>query len=765
MSSLEDALQQYIDALEKGKSLEQVLSEIPDEEKDLIPLLRLAAAIQETEHPQHDPEQVRRDLLGLKVEARNARRTPQKQETGFQPASLPGIVGILSAVLLLVLFGVGGFIFLQGPRDARSATLTRVNGLVEVVSERTGNNWRIVKSGDRVGAGAIVRTDAASTATLIFYDGSQVVLDANTSITLENVEGKWNREMIIRLEQTTGKSYHSVVPVTSISGQYNVSTPSATARAKGTKFVVDVEEDGRTRISVRSGEVRLSKNDTVIHLLAGQVLTATPDGSLENPAYQFTINGQLDLNETEKPSVSGMIIEVSDKTFISGEPAKGDYVNVEGRILANGQWLADEIELADAEKTELTFSGVVNAIEEASWLIGNNWVRLNENTVIGDNVSPGTVVDVTFIIQEDGSHLATRIEAIEVQPNPQSLPLLEFPVKEADIPGCALEMSVPAVLRNKATGVNDYAAGVELGYSIEKGEGYVGNITLAPFSWDQIAPGETVDFKVYFELPEWTGTSPGTEVRIRVFVADETNRPEYEVEPLTITMVSICDNEPDSSGEETAPPEIIPPTSTAEPTKPAPPTETGTPTKTGTAVPTGEIPQTGTLTPTGEIPQTGTPTPAGESSPEITVTPTGENTPSDTITPTDESTQQITVTPTGESTPAITAVPEDVATTSCPGTEPRPSAVRLSRTYNVSEEEIMDWYCGGFGFEEIDLAYSLSQQFGLDVDVIFSMRESGMEWGEIKLELLEDSDRSSDETETIPSTIPPEKVQEESEEP
>jgi hypothetical protein len=59
----------------------------------------------------------------------------------------------------------------------------------------------------------------------------------------------------------------------------------------------------------------------------------------------------------------------------------------------------------------------------------------------------------------------------------------------------------------------------------------------------------------------------------------------------------------------------------------------------------------------------------------------------------------------------------------------------LSQQYNVSYEEIMGWFCQGFGFGEIDLAYSLSLQSNTPVADIFAMRRSGLGWGEIKKKL------------------------------
>jgi hypothetical protein len=53
----------------------------------------------------------------------------------------------------------------------------------------------------------------------------------------------------------------------------------------------------------------------------------------------------------------------------------------------------------------------------------------------------------------------------------------------------------------------------------------------------------------------------------------------------------------------------------------------------------------------------------------------------------------------------------------------------------VAYEEIMGWFCQGFGFGEIDLAYELSRESGLPVASVFEMRRSGLGWGVIKQQL------------------------------
>lgn len=62
---------------------------------------------------------------------------------------------------------------------------------------------------------------------------------------------------------------------------------------------------------------------------------------------------------------------------------------------------------------------------------------------------------------------------------------------------------------------------------------------------------------------------------------------------------------------------------------------------------------------------------------------------------------------------------------------------KITDTYSmtVTYDEVMDWFCLGYGFGEIDMAYRLSVLSGVSVDEIFQMREDGMGWGQIKQEL------------------------------
>lgn len=107
----------------------------------------------------------------------------------------------------------------------------------------------------------------------------------------------------------------------------------------------------------------------------------------------------------------------------------------------------------------------------------------------------------------------------------------------------------------------------------------------------------------------------------------------------------------------------------------------------------------------------------------VTVTPSPE------VTTTDEP-------QTTEEVPTVSETPEPEKETDCTGADPHPTGQKLAQRYDdVSYDDIMDWFCQGFGFGEIDLAYSLSEKTGEPVSEIFAMKSSGTGWGEIKKEL------------------------------
>jgi hypothetical protein len=109
----------------------------------------------------------------------------------------------------------------------------------------------------------------------------------------------------------------------------------------------------------------------------------------------------------------------------------------------------------------------------------------------------------------------------------------------------------------------------------------------------------------------------------------------------------------------------------------------------------------------------------------------------------------MTITPTATITGTV--VPTD---TNCTGADPQPTGMTLAERYSVPYEEIMGWFCQGFGFGEIDLAYGLSLEYGVPVAEIFAMRDAGEGWGNIKKYLEDQVTPTPEPTKDKPTKTP-----------
>ena len=70
----------------------------------------------------------------------------------------------------------------------------------------------------------------------------------------------------------------------------------------------------------------------------------------------------------------------------------------------------------------------------------------------------------------------------------------------------------------------------------------------------------------------------------------------------------------------------------------------------------------------------------------------------------------------------------------CDGTSEtnHPEGDKLAAEYDVEYDEIIGWFCEGYGFGEIKHAYDISKLKEVPVEEVFALRASGMGWGKIK---------------------------------
>jgi hypothetical protein len=556
MNDLNELLQMSLSALENGTPLERVLAELPPEAQELAPMLRLAAATRRLPYPKMHPESVRTQRLRIS----EAKPLPRHRLPSL-PFWLTGNKSIFvlgSAVVLLVAVVLAVSFFSAGPVSARSASLVNPQGMVEVASSETGDDWHFIDSTETITQGQRLRTYSDSSVALVYYDGSRTSIGANSELTLTTLNGAWRNVLQVQFTQEAGTTTNDVVPLSG-TGFFLVNTLAGEASVHGTSFDVNVNPEGTTLFAVTHGKVEVKNPLSQVTLASGQATAALPGKSLEQPGYQFTLQGPVTSIVGDQWIVDNIAFVVTAQTDILGTYDVGDAVLVKGRILTPGNWVADSIDPAKNTNQTVSFTGVIEAMPAVPgiWLIGGMEIGVNEQTKLAGGLNVGTPVKVNAVVLPNGDKmLATKIVPLEDEEKPT-------------------------------------------------------------------------------------------------------------------------------------------------------PTATRTVTITGTAA-----------TPTSTVTPTTTVTPS--STPTLTVTVTGTLT---------------TGTPTPTMTTTSTVVPKNDNSRCDNRTQQQPEALRLAQRYHVTYDEIISWFCKGFGFGEIDLAYGLSLSSGMPVSNIFSMRSSGLGWDEIKKQL------------------------------
>lgn len=645
MNDLNETLEHLIQRLEKGASLQNVLTELDEDEKELAPLLRLANSLTKVPKPLPDPQrtaETQRQLEGMSAGKGFPTAAPSKN--GSTAGSLARVNNFLSTLrptlsaaaalgLLAVFIGATllATVFLRTLRSPGLVEISRSHG--EVLVSVDGETWEAYQPGDSLKNGQRVRTLEGTSAVLHFIDGSETLLTANTEVQFTALQGDRDGLSMVRLSQTSGRTSHRIVPRPTSERSFIVETPTGEASVHGTSFDVTVLEDGHSLVSVSTGEVQVSGEQGQVTLAAGQTTSVVPGNTPDSPAYSFDLQGTVMDIHPELWMISGVAISITQETIVYENPLVGDVVYAEGRILEDGSWLADQILLA-GEQPVSSFTGAVEAMGSVTWQISGINVIVNQETDVIGEVGLDDPVQVIFTINETGHWVALSIESLE-EPEPTEEPSPEEnpEVTQGVSPTTTITSTVTATvtLETDCTGANPQPKGQ----------------TLA------------TRFGVpYEEIMGWFCQGYGFgEVELAYELAIQAGRPVTEIFALRQSGLGW-----------------------------------------------GQIKQ--------QVKLMGTPTSTPSITPTLTLTPTA------------------TITTTVSPTATVTQLPPGA--TDCTGVNPHPIGLRLSTQYGVTYEEIMSWFCQGYGFGEIDIAYGLARQANIPVTEVFGMRQSGMGWGEIR---------------------------------
>ncbi|MFV2044217.1 MAG: FecR domain-containing protein [Anaerolineales bacterium] len=209
------------------------------------------------------------------------------------------------AIILVVLLAV------IGPWKssvAPVASLVDVSGSVSIQLDGQSTK-ETAFNGQEVPVGASIQTGSGASATLSFPSGDAVIVRQNSSVSLRELE-KGQSTWQVTIYQAKGRTESVVDPGSS---EYRVQTDSGQALAVGTRFIVDIEEQGTIRVSVSEGEVQVSTASNAIIVPAGKTAYfAAGQGVSLSPPTSSTPEAEGPEPATPAPTLSIGITETSE---------------------------------------------------------------------------------------------------------------------------------------------------------------------------------------------------------------------------------------------------------------------------------------------------------------------------------------------------------------------------------------------------------------------------------------------------------------------
>ncbi len=146
-------------------------------------------------------------------------------------------------------------------------------------------------------------------------------------------------------------------------------------------------------------------------LLAEQI-TAVPDPD----TYPFQFTGVVQAIADDAWAISGNSVAVTAETAVDDDIAVGDLVSVSGVILADGTWVAHQIQAVEDDEAQFALSGMVNSIDP--WRVAGVGFETRPWTVIEDGIAVGDLVQVRGVILADGTWVAADITLVEEPDEP-----------------------------------------------------------------------------------------------------------------------------------------------------------------------------------------------------------------------------------------------------------------------------------------------------------------------------------------------------------
>lgn len=178
---------------------------------------------------------------------------------------------VILAIVVVLLSGV------LGGGEAVGATVSVVRSALE--TQKGTAAFQAAIDGDVLASGDKVRADDNGRGFLTFFDGSTVEVEPSTQLAVAETTRGADGSVVIRLEQTLGRTWINVQKFTNPNSRFEVKTPAATAVVRGTLLELIVAANGALTVRVDDGQVVVEKVGVPPQAVtAGFDLTTPPPG-------------------------------------------------------------------------------------------------------------------------------------------------------------------------------------------------------------------------------------------------------------------------------------------------------------------------------------------------------------------------------------------------------------------------------------------------------------------------------------------------------
>jgi hypothetical protein len=215
--------------------------------------------------------------------------------------------------------------------------LTSAEGSVTMAKSGSAS-FSSVSAGMNLEAGDVIQAGEESSATITFFEGSTIELEAGTQVEIASLGMTQSGTTRILLKQQIGETISNVVKLVDSKSRYEIETVSATAAVRGSIMIVAVTSSGVTSVGNQEGTISIIAQGIEVPVPVGSHSVAVPGQPPAEPQPGLraqTISSKVYTDNT------------GDMFNANGEPATGEkYLDiVNSYVLLTGGLYTIHIEL------------------------------------------------------------------------------------------------------------------------------------------------------------------------------------------------------------------------------------------------------------------------------------------------------------------------------------------------------------------------------------------------------------------------------------